>query len=102
MTSRKPSKQRKGMYEKPLHKRHEDFNAPLSKELREKYKIKHINVRKGDIVKIKSGKMKGKQGKVIKVDLKKYRIFVEGLTIKKKNGKETFVPIHPSKVIIQE
>lgn len=74
--------------------------AHLSKELRREYKKRSLPVRKGDEVEIMRGKFKGKSGKVIKVDTKKYRIYIEGITIRKTSGQEKLFPIHPSKVKI--
>ena len=42
-------------------------------------------VRRGDTVQVMSGKDSGKQGKVLRVDLKKDRLFVEGLNIIKRH-----------------
>jgi large subunit ribosomal protein L24 len=42
-------------------------------------------VRRGDTVQVMSGKDSGKQGKVLRVDLKKDRVFVEGLNIVKRH-----------------
>jgi large subunit ribosomal protein L24 len=98
--SKKPSKQRKFVYNAPLHLRHKLVNAPLSKELREKYGVKTLPVRKGDTVKIVRGKFRGHEGTVAKVDLKKARIYVDGATIENARGEPVFYPIHPSKVII--
>jgi len=98
--SKKPSKQRKFLYNAPLHLRHKFLNAPLSKELREKYGVKRLPVRKGDTVKIVRGKFRGHEGTVAEVDLKKARIHVDGATIENARGEPVFYPIHPSKVII--
>jgi large subunit ribosomal protein L24 len=98
--SKKPSKQRKFYYNAPLHLRHKFFNAPLSDELRKKYGVKRLPVRKGDTVKIVRGKFRGHEGTVAKVDLKKVRIYVDGATIENARGEPVFYPIHPSKVII--
>lgn len=46
------------------------------------------------------GDRKGLEGKVIQVDRKNYRIFVEGVTREKVDGTTIPVPIHPSKVMI--
>ena len=40
------------------------------------------------------------EGKVTRVDRKKYRIFIEGVTREKVDGTTTLVPTHPSKVMI--
>jgi large subunit ribosomal protein L24 len=98
--SAKPGVQRKHLYTMPLHLRHKLLNAPLSRELREKYNIKRLPVRVGDVVRILRGDFAGTEGKVINVDLKRARIFVEGVQIKKADGTPIYYPIHPSKVVI--
>ncbi|MGC9011387.1 50S ribosomal protein L24 [Thermogladius sp.] len=98
--SKKPSKQRKALYNAPLHLRHKFMTAKLSDELVEKYGVKRLPVRKGDTVKILRGDWKGHEGKVVEVDLKRGRIFVEGVQVKKADGTLVYYPIHPSKVII--
>jgi large subunit ribosomal protein L24 len=59
MKSKKPSKQRKAMYQAPLHRKHKLFSAHLSKELRKQWNKRSLPVRKGDEVKIMRGKFKG-------------------------------------------
>jgi large subunit ribosomal protein L24 len=76
------------------------MTAPLSEELREKYGVKRLPVRKGDKVRIVRGDFKGHEGAVVKVDLKRLRIYVDGVTVKRQDGTPRFVPIHPSKVVI--
>ncbi len=100
--SAKPSKQRKYLYNAPYHHRGKIMSAHLSKKLREKYGVRSLPVVKGDKVRILRGdpKIKFKEGKVAKVDRKKYRICVEGVTRKKTDGTEIFIPIHPSNVEI--
>jgi large subunit ribosomal protein L24 len=44
-----------------------------------------VKVRSGDQVKVISGKDKGKTGKVLRVEPKKQRVFVEGLNIQKRH-----------------
>lgn len=99
-SSAKPSIQRKALFNLPLHLRHKMFNARLSDELREKYGVKRLPVRVGDIVRIMRGNFAGHEGKVVKVDLKRYRIHVDGVQIKKADGTPVYYPIHPSKVMI--
>ncbi|OYT39869.1 MAG: 50S ribosomal protein L24 [Desulfurococcales archaeon ex4484_58] len=98
--SSKPSKQRKALFNAPLHKLRKLFSAPLSPELREKYGVKRLPVRSGDVVRIMRGDWKGHEGKVVRVDTKKMRIYVEGVQIKKADGTPVYYPIHPSKVMI--
>jgi len=102
LKSKQPRKQRKFLYNAPLHLRHKIMSATLSKELRQKYGVRNLPVRTGDKVRIMRGDYKGVEGKVVEVDLKRYRIYVEGVTLKKINGTEVFYPIHPSNVMIVE
>jgi len=98
--AKQPRKVRRKLYNLPLHLRRKLLTAPLSDELREKYGIKRIPVRKGDTVLILRGDYAGREEKVIRVDLKKARIYVKGVTRRKVDGTEVHVPIHPSKVVI--
>lgn len=98
--SHKPSKQRKYLYNAPLHHRVKMMSAHLSDELRGKYGIRSIPIRKGDRVKVVRGDYKGTEGEVISVDRKRYRIAIKGIVRKKADGTEVPVPIHPSKVVI--
>ncbi len=98
--SRQPRKQRKAYYNAPLHLRQKLVTAPLSRELREKYGVRNLPVRKGDRVRVMRGDFKGHEGEVVEVDLKRYRIHVDGVTIKKADGTPVFRPIHPSNVMI--
>ncbi len=103
VVSSKPSKVRKReVYNAPLHVRSKRIVAPLSKELREKLGIKRIRVRKGDKVLIVRGSFKGHEGRVIGVNVKRERIYVEGAVLRKADGTEVPYPIHPSKVVVTE
>jgi large subunit ribosomal protein L24 len=96
----KPAKQRKMLFQAPDHVRYRLFAAPLSPELRASHMVKVLQVRSGDTVRIMRGDHKGFEGKITRIDRKKYRIYVEGLTREKVDGTPMFVPIHPSKVMI--
>jgi len=97
---RKPTKQRKMLFQAPDHVRHKHFAAPLSPELRASRGVRALPVRSEDTVRIMRGDHKGLEGKVTRIDRKKYRIYVEGLTREKVDGTTISVPIHPSKVMI--
>ncbi len=96
----KPSKQRKAVYQAPNHRRHKLFAALLSSELRASHGTRTFPVRSGDTVRIMRGDHEGFEGKITRVDLAKYRVYVEGLTREKVDGTTIFVPVHPSKVMI--
>lgn len=100
LNTAQPRKQRKILFNLPLHLRWHLITAPLSPSLREELGIRRLYVRKNDTVKVVRGDWKGHEGKVMRVDLKRARIFIEGVTLKKADGSEVFYPIHPSKVMI--
>jgi large subunit ribosomal protein L24 len=96
-----PRKQRKRLYNAPAHLRHKLMAAPLSPELISSKGAKSLPVRKGDTVRVMRGDHAGFEGKVNRVDLKRYRIFLEGLTREKVDGTNIFVSMHPSKIMIK-
>lgn len=100
MKTTKPRKQRKKLYQAPLHRRYRRFSASLSPKLKSSHNTNSIPVRTGDNVRVMRGDYKGFEGKVTRVDRKEYRIFVEGATREKVDGSTTLIPIHPSKVMI--
>lgn len=98
--SKKPRKQRKFLYNAPLHLRRKMISAHLSKELREKYKRRSFPLRTGDEVKVMRGEFKGVVGKVVKIDTKKYKVYVDTVKKKRSVGTEYLVPISPSNLMI--
>ena len=98
--TKKPSKQRKLLYNAPYHIRGKIMAAPLSEELRKEYGCRSLPIRSGDTVRILRGDYKDYEGRVTRVDRKKYRIYVDGVTREKADGTTVPVPIHHSKVEI--
>jgi large subunit ribosomal protein L24 len=98
----KPGKQRKMLYNAPHHIRQKIMAAPLSPELIASKGVKSLPIRKGDTIQITRGDNKGFEGKISRVDLKRYRIFIEGLTREKVDGTNIFSSVHPSKVMIKK
>jgi len=74
------------------------MSAPLSKDLREKYNVRSLPVRKDDEVIVTRGLYKGREGKVIACYRKKWVIHIERITRDKVNGQSVQVGIPPSKV----
>jgi large subunit ribosomal protein L24 len=99
-TSKSPRKQRRAIYNAPLHRRRKALVARLSAELRDKYGVRNLPVRKDDEVLVVDGMFSGVQGKVARVGLKEYVIFIDGVTAEKTSGQSYFVPIKPSRVTI--
>ncbi|KAL2980416.1 hypothetical protein AAZX31_13G228100 [Glycine max] len=76
------------------------MSAPLSAELRSKYNVRSIPVRKEDEVQVMRGTYKGREGKVTQVYRRKWVIHIERITREKVNGSTVNVGIHPSKVVL--
>ncbi|KAL2009372.1 hypothetical protein VTN00DRAFT_7566 [Thermoascus crustaceus] len=93
-------KSRKAHFSAPSSERRVIMSAPLSKELREKYNVRAIPIRKDDEVTIVRGSNKGREGKVTTVYRLKYVIHVERVVREKSNGQSVPIGIHPSKVVI--
>ena len=96
----KPTKQRKAVYQAPDHRRHKLFAAPLSSTLKATHGVRSFPVRSGDTVRVMRGDHEGFEGKISRIDLMKYRVYIEGLTREKVDGTAIFVSVHPSKVMI--
>lgn len=96
----KPRTQRKKLFQAPAHRRHKYFSAPLSPELKKKHRANSITVKTGDTVRVMRGDRKGFEGRIISVNRREYKIFVEGVTREKVDGTSIPIPIHPSKVMI--
>ncbi|EMR61904.1 60S ribosomal protein L26A [Eutypa lata] len=95
-------KSRKAHFSAPSSVRRVIMSAPLSKELREKYNVRSIPIRKDDEVEIVRGSNKGREGKVVSVYRLKYQIHVERVTRDKASGQSVPLGVHPSKVVIKK
>lgn len=93
-------KSRKAHFTAPSHIRRIIMSAPLSKDLRDKYNVRSIPVRKGDEVTIVRGINKGREGKVTSCYRLKYVLHIERVTRDRANGQSVPVGIHPSKVVV--
>lgn len=98
--SKKPRKKRRFLKEAPLHIRRKIMSSHLSKELMKQYKRRSFPVRKGDTVSIMRGKFKKRTGSISRIDRKKYKVYIEGIMVKKTDGTERQAPVHPSNLMI--
>ena len=84
----------------PFSERRKIMSAPLSKELKAKYHVRSMPVRKDDEVLVTRGHYKGQQGKIIACYRAKWVIHIERLHREKANGATVNVGFDPSKVEI--
>jgi len=94
------SKSRKAHFSAPSSERRVRMSATLSKELREKYNVRSIPLRKDDEVTIVRGSNKGREGKITSVYRLKYVVHVERVVREKTNGQSVPLGISPSNCVI--
>lgn len=93
-------KSRKAHFTAPSSERRQRMSAPLSKELREKYNIRSLPIRKDDEVTVVRGSFKGNEGKVSQVYRLKYAVRVEKVTKEKANGASAPINLNTSNLVI--
>ncbi|NOQ56381.1 MAG: 50S ribosomal protein L24 [Nanohaloarchaea archaeon] len=98
--SKESAKQRKYLYNAPLHVKRKFLSANLSKTLRQKVGKPSLPVRRGDEVIIKRGSNKGSTGEIVNVFIKKGHVHIKGITTKKTDGTEVQLPQDPSNLQI--
>lgn len=100
--SSQPRKQRKFIYEAPLHIRRKFLSANLSEKLQGEFGRRSLPLRTGDKVKIMRGEFRGLMGAVKELDAKNLMVNIEKVVRKKVDGTEVPVPVHPSNLQIIE
>ena len=100
MKSIKPRKQRKELFNAPLHKKRKWISAHLEENLLLKYDKRGIPVVKGDTIRVMRGSFKGHKDKVARVNVGKRYVEIEGLTMTKADGKKIAKPVHASNLLI--
>ena len=100
MYSTKARKQRKELYNAPLHKKRKWASAHLEENLLLKYNTRAVPVVKGDSVKVMRGSFRGHESKIANVNVKKGTVEIEGITMAKADGNKIAKPIHPSNILI--
>merc|ERR1712058_43054 len=84
----------------PSHIRRKIMSSALSKDLKAKFNVRAVPIRREDEVMIVKGTFKDREGKVIQCHRKKYCIHIDRVTRDKANGQPVHIPIHPSSVVI--
>ena len=100
MMSMKPRKQRKELYNAPIHKKRKWIAAHLQENLLLKYDKRSVPVVKGDTVRVMRGSFRGHEDKIVRVNIKKRNVQIEGITMSKADGNKIAKPVHASNVII--
>ncbi|MCK4317245.1 50S ribosomal protein L24 [Candidatus Bathyarchaeota archaeon] len=98
--AKKPSTVRRNMYNAPNHKKRKYLSAPLSPSLRAEYGTRSMPVVANDTVNITKGDRKLAEGKVLRVDTKDRKIYIEGVTRTRQDGSTVQIPIRTENVMI--
>jgi ribosomal protein uL24 len=112
VASSKPRKQRKAHFQAPKHAIHHQFTVPVSGGNTQYPNIYRAVVRAGDRVEVERGqgaeggytdkdaKVKGAQGKVLRVDYKRRLVFIEDMKQRKRGNKVADRPVDPRNITI--
>jgi len=98
--STQPRKERKTLYNLPVHKNRARIAAHLDGPLSERHGKRSTTLRKGDTVRIMRGEFAGTTGKVLEIDTKKGKVTVDGVTVSKAKATQVARPLDPSNLVI--
>lgn len=96
----KPSTVRKQQKNAPIHIRRKYISAPLSPNLKSQYGVRTMTVIENDTVTITKGDRKLTEGKVLRVNTKDCRVYIEGVTRTKLDGSTVQIPVRAENVMI--
>jgi large subunit ribosomal protein L24 len=99
-TSKQPRRQRKAFYTADGAERRRRMTVPLSRDLRGRFKRRHVPVRKGDTVRVLSGSYLGREERVAKVSRRHYSVTLDNITVKTGDQKLKPLPIQLSHLVI--
>jgi len=99
--TKSPTKQRNKIKKATSFHRHKLMSVRLSKDLRKKYNVKKMPVRKGDTVYVTAGDFVGTEGKVQIANYNKQKLLIGGIAKEKADKSKIMYPIHVSKVVIR-
>lgn len=95
-----PRRQRKALYTAHSFQRRLRMSVPLSRELRKRFRIRALPVRKGDTVRVLSGSFVGREERVARVVRRDYSLVLDNVTLKTGEEKLKPLPIRPSHLVI--
>ena len=95
-------KQRKAMFTANAAEKRVMMSSHLSKELRAQWGFRAFPVHSQDVVVVKSGKFKGKEGKIESVSREKGKVTVDGCTMPRSSGGTVLYPMDASNLEIKQ
>jgi large subunit ribosomal protein L24 len=98
--STQPRKERKTLYNLPVHLNRARIASHLDEPLLLKYNTRATTVRKGDTVRVLRGEYAGTTGKILEINTRTRKVTVDGVTITKADATQKPRPIDPSNLVI--
>ena len=95
-----PRKQRRMLHKGSIHSKRRHLRCMLDEFLQEEHNIRRIVPKKGDLARVMRGEYRDTEGKIIRVDYRHMRIYLDSASTTKADGKEAQVPVHPSNLLI--
>ena len=93
-------KQRKYRANAPLHLKGKFLGAPLAKDLQKELKVKTLRIRAGDEIEVLRGDHKNETGRVERVNIKREKVYVNGIERVSPTGSKTLIALTPSNLRI--
>lgn len=98
--STQPRKERKALYNAPVHERRARIASHLDEPLLLKYNTRSATLRVGDTVRVMRGEYAGTSGKVLTVNSRSGKVTVDGVTVSKAKATQVARALDPSNLVI--
>lgn len=98
--STQPRKERKALYNAPVHERRARIASHLDEPLLLKYNTRSATLRVGDTVRVMRGEYAGTTGKIVAVNSRSGKVTVDGVTVTKADATQKPRAIDPSNLVI--
>jgi large subunit ribosomal protein L24 len=95
-----PRRQRRALYNSDSFERRRRMAVPLSRELRSRFHLRSLPLRKGDTVRVLSGSFVGREERVAKVDRRALSVTLDNVTLKAADEKLKPLALRPSHLVL--
>ncbi|MEA3199236.1 MAG: large subunit ribosomal protein [Thermoplasmata archaeon] len=98
--STQPRKERKALYNAPVHERRARIASHLDEPLLLKYGTRSATLRVGDTVRVMRGEYAGTTGRILEVNSRSGKVTVDGVTVTKADATQKPRAVDPSNLVI--
>jgi large subunit ribosomal protein L24 len=100
ISPRSPRRQRRAVYTATTFERRRRMTVPLSRELRARFHLRSVPLRKGDTVRVMRGSYVGREERVAKIDRRAYSVTLDNVTLKSGEEKLKPLPVRTNHLLI--